>query len=95
MKPVGFANTRILTDYARKSPRSLTLPLNKCCKHRSLIAIHTYWCRLPTNDFYQQGPLLGVFYPVRANGCNYYSVVARTSKCGWAIKLCTRHIAIA
>ena len=22
---------------------------------------HTYWCGLPTNDFYQQGPLLGVF----------------------------------
>ena len=31
---------------------------------------HTYWCKIPTNDSYQQGPLLGVFLPTRAVGCN-------------------------
>ena len=35
-----------------------------------------YWCGLPTNDSHEQGPLLGVFQPVRATGCNpcWYSL---------------------
>ena len=33
----------------------------KCKMNGLLEPTHTYWCRLPANDSYQQGPLLGVF----------------------------------